>query len=149
MKETLLIIHILAGAAWIGAGFMNGFANPRMVKAGADAGLGWARTVSESIYKLFVPAIALTGLSGIGLVLVDDAWDWSDPFVGIGLVIVIVGLAMGLFGFKPTVEKIITARLSGDMPTAAAQGKKALRLGVTTSLMLILAVVVMVLRLGA
>ena len=57
MKETLLIIHILAGAAWIGAGFMNGFANPRMVKAGAgaDAGLGWARTVSESIYKFFVP----------------------------------------------------------------------------------------------
>ena len=39
MTETLLVIHVLAAAAWLGGGFLNGFVGPRMAKAGGEAAI--------------------------------------------------------------------------------------------------------------
>jgi hypothetical protein len=99
--------------------------------------------------KYFNPVGILTALSGVGLVLTSDIYDWSDTFVSIGLGVVIAAGLIGAFVHRPGADKMITALESGDRATAAAEGKRAAIWGVVTSVLLIVAVVVMVLKTGA
>jgi hypothetical protein len=150
MTETLLIIHILASAAWIGGSFLTGFIAPRMARAGSEgAVLSWARVSAEAGAKYFNPAGIITALSGIGLVLTSDVYDWSDTFVSIGLGVVVAAALIGALAHRPGAAKMIAALESGDRAIAAAEGKRAAIWGVVTSVLLIVAVVVMVLKTGA
>ncbi|HYJ25178.1 MAG TPA: hypothetical protein VE027_09260 [Acidimicrobiia bacterium] len=90
MSDLLLIIHILAAAAWIGGGLLNGFVAPRISRSGVEgAALAWARVAAQAGTSYFNPAGLLTALSGIGLVMVSETYDWSDTFVSIGIGVVI------------------------------------------------------------
>jgi len=147
MNDLLLIIHILAAAAWIGGGLLNGFVAPRIARSGIDgASLAWARVAAQAGTLFFNPAGILTALSGIGLVIVSDVYDWSDTFVSIGLAVVIAAALIAAFVHRPGGERIIAALESGDQVAAAADGKRAAIWGVVTIVLLIVAVVVMVLK---
>ena len=150
VTHFLLIIHILAAAAWIGGALLSGFAGPRMARSGVEgAPLAWARVAAEAGAKYFNPAGILTALSGIGLVLTSDVYDWGDTFVSIGLGVVVVTALIGALVHRPGAEKMITALESGDRATAAAEGKRAGIWGAVTSALLIVALIVMVLKTGA
>ena len=99
--------------------------------------------------RYFNPAGLLTALSGIGLVVASDAYDWSDTFVSIGIAVVIAAGLIGALVHRPGGERIITALESGDRAAAARDGKKAAIWGAVTIVLLIVAVVVMVLKTGA
>ena len=113
------------------------------------APLAWARVAAEAGAKYFNPAGILTALSGIGLVLTSDVYDWGDTFVSIGLGVVVVTALIGALVHRPGAEKMITALESGDRATAAAEGKRAGIWGAVTSALLIVALIVMVLKTGA
>jgi hypothetical protein len=150
VTEFLLIIHILSAAAWIGGGLLSAFVAPRLARSGIDgATLAWARVAAEAGAKYFNPAGILTALSGVGLVLTSDLYDWSDTFISIGLGVVIAAGLIGAFVHRPGAGKMITALEAGDRTAAAAEGKRAAIWGVVTSVLLIVAVVVMVLKTGA
>ena len=150
MTEFLLIIHILSAAAWIGGGLLSGFVAPRLARSGIEgAPLAWARVAAEAGAKYFNPAGILTALSGVGLVLTSDIYDWSDTFISIGLGVVIAAGLIGALVHRPGAGKVIAALECEDRATAAAEGKRAAIWGVVTSVLLILAVVVMVLKTGA
>ena len=150
MSELLLITHILAAAAWIGGGLLNGFVAPRISRSGVEgAALAWARVAAQASTRYFNPAGLLTALSGIGLVVASDAYDWSDTFVSIGIAVVITAGLIGALVHRPGGERIITALESGDRAAAARDGKKAAIWGAVTIVLLIVAVVVMVLKTGA
>ena len=147
MNDLLLIIHILAAAAWIGGGLLNGFVGPRIARSGIDgASLAWARVAAQAATRFFNPAGLLTALSGIGLVIVSEAYDWSDTFISIGLGIVLAAGLIGAIVHRPVGERIISALESGDRAAAAADGKRAAIWGAVTIVLLIVAVVVMVLK---
>lgn len=150
MSELLLIIHILAAAAWIGGGLLNGFVAPRISRSGVEgAALAWARVAAQAGTRYFNPAGLLTALSGIGLVMVSEAYDWSDTYVSIGIGVVIAAGLIGALVHRPGGERIITALESGDRAAAARDGKRAAIWGAVTIVLLIVAVVVMVLKTGA
>lgn len=149
MSETLLIIHILSAAAWIGGAFLLGFLGPRMGRAGGPAAGAWVGVVLQAIPKFFVPASLLTLASGITIVATQDEWDWSDIFVGLGIAIVVVALSIALFNNLPALTKMRDAAKSGDMPTVAANARRVTSGGATIGLLLVLAEIVMVLRLGS
>jgi hypothetical protein len=149
MSELLLIAHILAAAAWIGGGLLNGFVAPRISRSGLEgASLAWARVAAQAGTRYFNPAGLLTALSGIGLVVVSDVYDWSDAFVSIGIAVVIAAGLIGALVHRPGGERIITALESGDRAAAARDGKMAAIWGAVTIVLLIVAVVVMVLKTG-
>jgi hypothetical protein len=149
MSELLLIIHILAAAAWIGGGLLNGFVAPRISRSGLEgASLAWARVAAQAGTRYFNPAGLLTALSGIGLVVVSDVYDWSDTFVSIGIAVVIAAGLIGALVHRPGAERMITALESGDRTAAARDGKRAAIWGAVTIVLLIVAVVVMVLKTG-
>ena len=149
MLETLLIIHILAAAAWIGGGLLNGFIGPKMAQSGGETALNWIRAVVEAVSKYFIPAGTLTLLSGIALVLVDDAHDWSAPFVWIGIVVVVLALGLVSTVLAPAGKRALAAAQAGDFPKVGVNARKAAITGRVIVLLLILTEVVMVLRLGA
>ena len=149
MTEFLLIVHILSAAAWIGGSLLAGFVGPRMARAGGEATLGWARVAAEAGARFFNPAGVLTALSGIGLVLVSDIYDWSDTFVSIGLGVVVAGALIGALVYRPGSQRLIAALESNDFPAAAAQGKNTAIWGTVMAGLLIVAVVVMVLKTGS
>jgi hypothetical protein len=149
MNDIFLILHVLSAAAWIGGGLFSGFVAPRMARSGAEAALGWARTSAEAGIKYFNPAGVLTVLTGAGLVLVGDLYDWGDTFVSIGLGIALATALIAAFAHRPGSARIIAALESGDHRTAASEGKKAAIWGTVTAGLLIVAVVVMVLKTGS
>ncbi|MDH3189369.1 MAG: hypothetical protein OEM39_01825 [Acidimicrobiia bacterium] len=149
LSETLLTLHILAAAAWIGGALLLGFVGPRMGKAGGPAAGAWVGVVLEAIPRFFVPAALLTLASGIAIVSTQDEWDWSDPFVGIGTTVVAVALAIALFNNTPALKAMLAAARAGDMPTLAANARKVTRGGSAIALLLMGTEAVMVLRLGA
>lgn len=148
MSETLLIIHILAAATWIGGSLLLAFAGPRMARAGGPVAGAWINVVLQAVPRFFVPAALLTLISGLGLVSADDQWDWSNAFIGIGIAAVIIALAIALFNNVPAMKAILLAAPSGDMETVSANARKVVVGGSTISLILILTVIAMVLRLG-
>jgi hypothetical protein len=149
MNDLILILHILSAAAWLGGGLLSGFAAPRMARNGAAASLGWARVSAEAGSKYFNPAGILTVLTGIGLVLVGDLYEWSDTFVSIGLGVAIATALIGALAHRPGSSRIIAALESGDYEQAATEGKKAAIWGAVTTALLLVAVVVMVLKTGS
>ena len=149
MSETLLVIHVLAAAAWLGGGFLNGFVGPRMAKAGGEAAIGWLRVLTDAAAKFFLPAAVVVLLSGILLVTVDDAYDWSAPFVGIGIAVAVIGIILAWFVLRPAAQRALAAASSGDFQTAASNGKRAGMVGQILGILLVLTEIAMVLRLGA
>jgi hypothetical protein len=149
LSDFLLIVHVLAAATWIGAGVLSGFAGSRMAGEGGTAALGWARVSRDASLKVFIPAAILTALSGIFMVMLSDAYDWSDAFVTVGLIVVVIGGVIGGAVHRPTSEKMVAALEAGDYETAAGFGKRAAIWGAVTIALLIVAVSAMVMKLGA
>lgn len=149
MRETLLTIHILSAAAWIGGSMLLGFAGPRMGRAGGPAAGAWLKVVLEAVNRFFIPAAVLTLATGLLIVSTQDPWDWSDAFVGIGIAAVLVALAIALFGNVPSLKKMLTAAQAGDMATVATNARKVMVGGLAITLILVATEIVMVLRLGA
>ena len=149
MTDFLLIIHVLAAATWIGAGVLSGFAGSRMAGEGGPAELGWARVSRDASFKVFIPAAIATALSGILMVVFNDAYDWGDAFVIIGLTVVVIGGVIGGAVHRPTSEKLVAALEAGDYQAAAGFGKRTAIWGAVSIALLIVAVSAMVMKLGA
>ena len=149
MTDFLLIIHILSAAAWIGGGFLSAFVGPRMGRNPAPGvALGWARVAAEAGASYFNGAGILTGLSGIGLVITSEVYDWSDTFVSIGLGVVIAAGLIGGFVHRPGGGRLVAALENGDQAGAAAEAKRGAIWSAITAVLLIVAVIVMVLKTG-
>ena len=149
MQETFLVIHILAGAAWIGGSLMFGFAGPRMARAGGPAAGAWLGVASDAALKFYMPAAIVLLLSGVALVETGDAWSWSQTFVWLGILVVVAAILVGFVVNRPALAAAKDAAAAGDGPGAAAHARKAAMGGTIILLLLIVAEVLMVTRFGA
>ena len=147
MREILLVLHIIAAAAWLGGGLSVGFLAPRFQRSGREAARAFYATY-ESLGKIYFNVAGITVLiTGILLVL-DGPWAFEDTFVVIGIVIVIIGALVGALFFGPQTGKIVAAY---DDDNDAAIGTLTQRFGIVgaiDSLLLIFAVIAMVYKWG-
>jgi hypothetical protein len=125
------------------------FIGPKMAAAGGPVAVQWLRVVIQAGGRFFIPAGLMTGLSGIALILADDAYDWADAFVGIGLAIAVIALAMASWILLPAAKRALAAAEEGQFPAVAPQARRAGLTGRVIVVLLILAEIAMVLRLGA
>lgn len=149
VEATLLTIHILSAAAWIGVALFFGYAGPRFRDIGGPAVKGWIEVALGSIPRFISPAAILTLLSGLALVIIEDEWGFDDVFVSIGLSVFVVVLALGLGWNAPNLRKALSALESQDMPTVAASMKKVANAGLVIIVLLFFAEFAMVFRLGS
>lgn len=149
MARSILTIHILAAAVWIGTGVFFMYAGPRFRRIGGPAVAGWIQVALDAITRVVSPAAILTVLSGISLVLVEEAWGWGDVFVWIGIAVFVVVLSMGIGWSAPNMRRALAALETQDLPTVGAAMRNVANGGLVIVTLLIFAEFAMVFRLGA
>lgn len=148
MRETLLIIHILAAGTWIGGSLTVLFLNGRLRKRGHEAGAGFMSGFEEMGRKYFPPAAVLLLLTGILLVLDSDVFGFGNAFVAIGIAVVIAGALLGSLVFDPIAKEARRAHGEGNDAAADTAYRRFGRVGLLDISLLVLAVVAMVMKWG-
>jgi uncharacterized membrane protein len=83
MRDFLLVVHILAAAAWIGGSLFAGYSFSFLA---AIRDLKTVKSVEEGTGgKFFGTAVVLMFLSGAALVMISDRFGWGHAFVLIGI----------------------------------------------------------------
>jgi len=144
--RAVLLIHILAGIAWLGGGLTIEVTQQRALNAGGRAAfdrvrrdLAWADT------WLAIPAPLLVVATGIAMVLSGPGWRFSQTWIWMTIAILI---AYQVLAF--TVGARLYRRLeTGDgEPQGGDAGISLLRLSRLLLLMLVAIVALMVFRPG-
>ena len=145
MSQILLWVHVLAAAVWIGAAVATLFLAPRMSKndvSGQAFADGWV----EMGRKLFTPAAIVALATGIGLVI-DSSHEFSDGFVSVGFLMVIVGAGLGMAIYAPRARAISAAHAKGE--ETAGLYAKLRTINLAELALLAFTVYAMVVKLGA
>ena len=150
MRDTLLVIHILAAGAWIGANVVQFLVTPTVHRKPAAVAADWHRTIVGLLRVLYMPAAMIVLITGLLLVTaVDDSpFEMSDTFVSIGFLAVIVGAGLGMGFFAPNGRKAADAYDAGDVTTAAALDRKIVAGGLVDMAVLVVTVIAMVSKWG-
>ena len=149
MENALLIVHILAAAAWFGANVVQFVVGPRMKKADSAVAASWQRMLVSMGMSLYAPAAVLIFITGFGLVGMIPGSSVSDTFVIIGIAMVVLSAVLGIRFFGPQGEKTAAAYESGDRAAAEAIIGKTLPVALVDSALLVFTIAVMVLKLGS
>ena len=147
--ELWLFLHVSAAIVWIG-GAVAAQVFAALTKRAADpaqsAALG--RNVSFLGNWVFLPSSLVVLVTGIGLTE-DGGWDWSEPFIAIGL----VGWALVFvtaFGYVSRAMASAGQRMAteGPSPALMAQINRVVLLARGLIVVLFVIVFVMVTKLG-
>ncbi|MEX2278685.1 MAG: DUF2269 family protein [Acidimicrobiia bacterium] len=124
MYQFLLFLHIAAAAAWIGA-TVRQFAEAPVARAGQPVARAlWHRNQVAMGTRLFAPAAVVVLVSGIWMVVSNDAVGFGTPFISIGFAAVIFGVAVGPAVFGKRGEAAAAKLDEGDVAGADAIAKK-------------------------
>ena len=146
MYDLLVLVHILSAMVWVGGGFIL-MANERHThKRGGPAALYRLMRQSEWVDDwIFTPAPLLTVASGVTMVIMSDAWAFTQPWVYLALALIVTEFSVGYRDYK----KMKIALEHGD---ASAEFRTALpaymRMSVLAIGLLATVVVLMVLKPG-
>jgi hypothetical protein len=140
--QTLLVVHILAGTAWVGGAFVIQTTTQRTFRLGGRPAVDRARTdLAWADTWLAIPAPLLVVGTGIAMVVVNTGWRFAQTWIW---------LAMATFGIYQALALTVGARLyrqeektQGDQPT-----RSLLRLGNVLLALLTGIVVLMVFKPG-
>ncbi|MCB1271087.1 MAG: hypothetical protein M9942_04605 [Microthrixaceae bacterium] len=146
LQTTLLVIHILSVAIWFGgiialsyAGSALGGADYRVRRWFADAQLAVGRAV-------FSAAGILTLITGVWMVINNEFIEFSETYVSIGFLVVIVGTILGMAVYAPACKQLVSAIDSGDPAGEASASRKLMFTNSVNAVLLLVAVVAMVAR---
>lgn len=150
MREVLLIIHLVAVSLWLGGSVMHGVITTRMASSGSlEARTHLARIGTMLGTTFYMPMAVLTLLSGIGLVLLGDAYSFGDLFVSVGFLAIIVAAVLGPVKFKPLSERVVEAYAAGDEAGGDAASRQIMTWSTVNTTLILVALVLMVLKPGS
>ncbi len=98
------------------------------------------------LYNVSGVGILVTGL--LLLLAVDSPYSFSDAFISIGFLAIIVGAVLGMVVFGPGYRSLAAAIRSGDDSREGSLLQKLTMFGVIDTLVVVLTIVVMVSKLG-
>lgn len=149
MRDTLLIIHIVAVSLWLGGSVMNGLLNVRLASTGNLSAQAVLARVEENLGTTFyAPVAILTLLTGIGLVLGDEAYSFGDVFVSAGFLAIIVAAVLGPTKFTPLGERMAEAFEAGDAEAGQAASREISRWSALDVGLILIALALMVIKPG-
>ena len=118
MKHNLLLLaHLAAVAAWLGANLVQFVVAPRFRRAGGAIAQQWTDTAAflgRRYYNVVGILVAVTGV----LLVLDGEWHWQG-FVIVGIAMVVVGGVTGVAILEPLLKRETAAREAGDTATVA------------------------------
>lgn len=107
LYEWLLFLHIVAAIVWIGGGVILQILGARLARSrDAEGMLKFTRDIEVLGPRLFAPAsLAVLGL-GVWMVLVSDAWAFSQLWIVLALVAYGISFVIGIAYFGPAAKRI-------------------------------------------
>ncbi len=123
---------------------------PMFDRSGHAAARVWHEASGQMAKVYYSVAGAVITITGVFLLLQSDSpWTFSDPFVSIGFVVVLIGGLTGVLFFAPASRAAVTAHDEHD-PGAVAKMRRRLTVGaVVDTGLVIFAIYAMVAKLGA
>jgi hypothetical protein len=146
-RDILLVLHIAGAGTWLGANVVQAVVPPAAARAGEVTLAGWYRITGAMAKTVYIPAAILILITGILLVLENDAYGFGDLFVTIGFGMIVVGAILGSFVFGPGGETAAAAIETGDQGAIRTAVARLTRWGIIDTLLLLFTITVMVLRL--
>lgn len=146
-RDILLVIHIAAAGAWLGANIMQAVV-PGLLGPESSAAAGWFRATEKLSGRFYIPVGVTVLVTGILLVLNSPLYGFDAPFVGIGFVTVVIGAVLGSTVFGP--KSVIAAEAidAGDVTLANKTRGVLGRFGALDTLILLFTIFAMVSKLG-
>lgn len=148
MRDTLLIIHILAAGTWIGGSATASFLTGRMRGAGHGAGAAFMRAFEQMGRLFYPPAAVVLLITGVLLVVDSSVYEFEHAFVIIGIASVIAGAVLGTKVFGPIAKRAVKAHEAADDAEIAIVYRRFAGFGALDLAILAFAVIVMVTKLG-
>ncbi len=153
MIKWIVVLHVLSGAAWFGGQlYVEGLTASAARTKESSTIMTVTLRVAETSSRIFSIAGILLLVTGVWIVLDDSLpYGFDMMFVSIGFLIVIFGLGIGIFYFRP---KGVELKEIVDQQglTSVASLDKAKQVGMMSHVMTLLvtiAIIVMVLRPGS
>lgn len=144
MRDFLLVLHIIGAAAWLGANIAQIVTTRRLVARGGDVAASWMGTTVFWGKALYTPAAILILATGIGLVLDSAVYEFSNAFVSLGFVVVVVGAVLGIVVFAKGGERAAAAFATGDDTGGRAEVNKLMPWGIVDTVLIVIVTVAMV-----
>jgi hypothetical protein len=146
LRNAALWLHIIGASMWFGTNVAQMLIGPKLVNGGA--GLAWLKAVNKASGPIYGSASGLILLTGIYLVLTNDAFSFGSTFVGIGIAVVIIGGALAGLVFNRKTRQAIGLFESGDTANAMPVYKSISSWAVLDTALVAFAVLVMVSKWG-
>lgn len=146
MRDAALWLHIIGASMWLGTNVAQMFIGPKLVNGGAGA--QWLKAVEKASGPIYGTASGLILLTGIYLVLSNDAFSFGSAFVGIGIAMVIIGGALAGLVFNRKTRQAIGLFESGDTARAMPVYKSIGSWAILDTALLALTVLAMVSKWG-
>jgi uncharacterized membrane protein len=121
MYEVLVLVHILSGMVWVGGGFVLVLVERHARYAGGDEEADrMIRRLEWTDDWIFTPAPLLVIATGVTMVIMNDAWAFSQPWVYLALGLILVEFVTGY-------RDLQRMKASREMGTGSPEYEAALR----------------------
>ena len=149
MYQFLLWLHIIGAGTWLGANVTQVVAGRSFAREPRPAVAAFHRATVAMGTRLYTPVAVLILVTGILMVLQNDAWDFENLFVVIGFAMVVLGAVLGSAVFAPTGRRTAQAYEDGDEGAAAAGERRLAGFGTLDTALLLVTIGAMVWKWGA
>ena len=146
--DTLRLIHVLAAIVWLGGALITQLYVVRLKSAEPAHRLGFARDLAFVGERVYAPAAIVALVAGVWMVVDRDAFEFSQAWLLIGLVGLVVTVAMAVGFMIPQTKKAIGLIESGNGPAAGGVIKKVGAASRLATLILLVVVWAMVFKPG-
>lgn len=147
MYDLLVLLHILSAMVWVGGGFLVLAVTRRARRLGGSEGADeMVRALEWTENWIFTPAPLLVIATGVTMVVVSDAWAFSQAWIYLALGLIVVEFVAG----DRDVNRMKAAQAqAGAGPEFATALNSYLRFGAVALTMLGVIVFLMVFKPGA
>jgi uncharacterized membrane protein len=145
--QLLLVIHIVTVVVGIGTVSLNGLYGSQAKKAGPNGGNAVVRAnfaVTE-VAEYFIYAIPVTGIL---MILKNEAFEFSDTWVWLSIVLYVAALGIAHAVLRPSSKRMIELTQGPPTPEMEAVGKKLAMAGTANELIAVALIVLMVWKPG-
>ncbi|MFP5332741.1 MAG: hypothetical protein ACLGHX_10335 [Acidimicrobiia bacterium] len=125
MYTFLLFLHVVGAAAWIGAALKEALEKPLAHVGEPSQRAAWLRAQNALASRLYIPAAVVVAVTGILMVVDNEAIGFGTPFVSVGFFMVVFGAAVGGGLLGKRAEQAAAFLDQGDVTAAAAVEAKA------------------------
>ena len=145
--QALLVIHLLTVVVGIGGVMLNGVYGAQAKQAGANGGNAIVRA-NFAVTEIAEKVIYTIPVTGILMVLKSEAFDFSDTWVWLSIVLYVVAVGNAHVNLKRGARRMIELTQGPPTPEMEAVGKRLAIAGTTNDLIAVALIVLMVWKPG-